>query len=109
MAHFTDRHAGIFAAPQGGMCGCFPAWTARRHGTDDPAPYRLPLPRQGSRLLLGVIRMRLFRWAIIVVVTASTNETKPMKIPSTTPFAALVALTAHTAAFTRDEAAAALP
>ena len=44
-----------------------------------------------------------------MVVTTPTNKTKPMKIPSTTTFAALVALTAHPAAFAQDEAEPILP
>ncbi len=46
---------------------------------------------------------------MFVVVTTPIKQTKPMKIPSTTTFAALVALTAHPAAFAQDAAEAVSP
>ena len=46
---------------------------------------------------------------MIVVVTTPTNKTKPMKIPSTTAFAALAAFTAIPAAFAQDAAEPVLP
>lgn len=46
---------------------------------------------------------------MIVVVTTPNNKTKPMKIPSTTAFAALAAFTAMPAAFAQDAAEPVLP
>lgn len=56
-----------------------------------------------------MIRILLCQRTIIVAITTPTNATKPMKIRYTTTLAALVALTAHPAAFAQDEAVAVLP
>ncbi len=56
-----------------------------------------------------LIRMSLLQRIMIVVVTTPTNKTKPMKIPSTTTFAALAAFTAIPAAFAQDATEPVLP